>query len=246
MMKHLPYMILAILIFSCGMQENETTTSDPKKEESSDVYEYDFEDEEFMTEDGAQENTEQDELDESGVTVQFKDFELYIDTLEYWNETNLIRAENSDTALVRLGLGFGIQGRVVRIISEDNIDFTISQRYETSISIMNEGPHCDLLDWKHYYSEWRELEINGDKFRPDTYQIKEWSKFVDVDMKEIQDEVRAQCGDGWAELLSETTAVDEYPSGVSISAIYLKIEYVSAQSGIPTTKYVAFKVPMGC
>ena len=68
--------------------------------------------------------------------------------------------------------------------------FKIEQRYETSLTIMNEGPHIDLLDWKHYISERKELET-GDGL---TFLSKEVSseEFPEVSQTEIVKTVRKE------------------------------------------------------
>jgi len=37
-------------------------------------------------------------------------------------------------------------------------EIKLYQSFENSITIINEGPHCDLVKWKHYNSEWKELK----------------------------------------------------------------------------------------
>ena len=41
-------------------------------------------------------------------------------------------------------------------------------------------------------------------------------------------------------------SLTEYPSGVSMSRIYLTVEYSNDKTGTVSTKIIAFEIPMGC
>ena len=46
---------------------------------------------------------------------------------------------------------------------------------------MNEGPHCDLIDWKHFYSDWNKLQANSKgQFICDKYSVKDHEKFPEI------------------------------------------------------------------
>ena len=232
-----------VLLFSCGNENgmditnNESVTNNSASiltETSDSIPKTEIPNEEISN-----------HTEENGILIEFQDFKMQIDTLEIWNESNTISATN-DTAHVMLGLGFGIEGNRVKVYSDKNLEFNIYQRYETSITIMNEGPHCDLNNWKHYYSDWKKINVSNNRFIADSYNIEERETFLEVNMKEVQVEVQKQCGDRWSELLDGVNSVDEYPCGVGISCIYFKIVYSPVDSDISTTKFVAFEVPMGC
>lgn len=42
--------------------------------------------------------------------------------------------------------------------SETLVQVSVSYRLETSISILAEGPHCDLIHWKHGATPWKKME----------------------------------------------------------------------------------------
>jgi hypothetical protein len=67
---------------------------------------------------------------------------------------------------------------LIPISGAEGKDFRIQAQYQTSLTISDEGPHLDLLDWKHYESEWSDLEQLGNlKFRMPTYTDEETSAF---------------------------------------------------------------------
>lgn len=41
----------------------------------------------------------------------------------------------------------------------DTREFKVEQQFETSLTINDEGPHLDLLSWKHGLSPWQELSV---------------------------------------------------------------------------------------
>lgn len=190
--------------------------------------------------------TNLEKMAEDGALFQFHGFQLLVDTLEVWSESRLFDCQDSDTTWVSLGLGYGIADRTIQFYGEQLTDFSIQQSYETSVTVMNEGPHCDLYNWKHYQSDWKDLALNESKIQTLKYQEKEWEVFIPVEMDELIEEVRKNCGDEWAEHASQATSPTDYPCGVSVSAIYLKIQYTRPGFDALTTKYLAFDVPMGC
>ena len=46
---------------------------------------------------------------------------------------------------------------MVRCYTDSLVIVGISYKLESSITIMNEGPHCDLTDWHHGYTNWENL-----------------------------------------------------------------------------------------
>ncbi len=61
-----------------------------------------------------------------------------------------------DNVSVDLDLGEGIEDRILVLHppAGETREFMTEQRFETSLTVSAEGPHLDLLDWKHHYSPW--------------------------------------------------------------------------------------------
>ena len=183
---------------------------------------------------------------ENLLELKFKTFEMSIDSIDIWNDEVDLKEHNSDTVIVYLDLGSSIEEKKIRIKQLLEGRLRVFQSYENSITIMNEGPHCDMNDWKHYNSDWAEIEFFNDTIETNSYSEEEWNKFIDVDMSEFIDAVRLHCGERWANLAEGAKSPTDYPSGVSMSRIYLKVEYSNDKTGMVSTKIIAFEIPMGC
>ena len=103
--------------------------------------------------------------------IQFQDFTIVIDDLEAFDENDVLKQIQKDTAIVYLEYGESIEGKKISLQSNFT-DFKIYQRLENSITISDEGPHCDLTEWKHYDSEWKHIKNTGNKFVANTFQKK--------------------------------------------------------------------------
>ena len=110
---------------------------------------------------------------------------------------------------------------------------------------MDEGPHLDLIDWKHYYSEWSELKsLNNNYYRINSYTYEESQKFIEINMEKLKDAVLIYGDDRWYDLVRESTSLTEYPCGVKISKIFIKISGEKEQNTLD--KLIIFNIPMGC
>jgi hypothetical protein len=82
--------------------------------------------------------------------IEFKEISIFINRFKISEQENIIRSNGIDTVLINAELGEKFEGQVISFKSEMLTDIIIEQRYQTSVTIMKEGPHCDLTDWKHY------------------------------------------------------------------------------------------------
>lgn len=114
------------------------------------------------------------------------------------------------------------------------------------IDVVDEGPHCDLTEWKHFDSERKELEISANQFLADSYSEKDWEAFIVVIMDELRVAVKKECGDRWSELIKDVKAPNEYPCGVSTSRIFIKIELSKKANETVLERIRSFEIPMGC
>lgn len=178
--------------------------------------------------------------------LKFKTFEMSIDSIDIWNDEVDLKLHNSDTVIVYLALGSSVEDKKIRVKQILEGGLRVFQSYENSITIMNEGPHCDLNDWKHYNSEWVELDVLNDSIKTVDYSEEEWSQFIDVDMSELIEAVKFHCGEEWAAQAKKAVSPTEYPNGVSMSRIYIKVEYQNDKTGTTSSKIIAFEIPMGC
>lgn len=180
------------------------------------------------------------------IEIKFDELVLQME-LEVWDAYGDLKNIQKDTAKVYLELGDTPEGKKVKIKQSNFKNIEVFQRHENSVTIMNEGPHCDLTEWKHYYSEWKKLDFNYEEnsFVSHTYERDDWEKFGSVDINELKRVVAEVCGDYWPEHIKDIQSVHEYPSGVSMSRIFLKIMLTDENDRI-LEKTISFEIPMGC
>jgi hypothetical protein len=188
---------------------------------------------------------ELDSLPHAGITIKFPEFRLVVDSLEIWDEDGKLKGLQKDTVFVSPELG-EVPG-TIRLINCQFDQVIIYQRFENSVTVMNEGPHCDLIDWKHFTSEWKKIKKLGKyQFKTNSISMKEQEKFIPVDMDEFKLAVKEYCGEGWYELVKEAKSVHEYPCGIGTSKIELKIVLKDKETNQTVEKLIVFDVPMGC
>ena len=174
--------------------------------------------------------------------IQFQDFTIVIDGLEAFNQDGTLKQIQKDTAIVYLEYGESIEGKKISIQSKLN-DFEIYQRLENSIIVADEGPHCDLTEWKHYNSEWKQIKITENGFIANTYTKEEKEKFIPLTEEELLIGVSRYCEDKWVKFIKENTS--GYPSYyVKPSKLFLKI--VQKNKNKEKIKIISFILPMGC
>jgi len=248
MKKKYSYLLLSFLLFACS---SESESSDRSETDKANFEEEVVEMDEVIEVTEIEENPEvllQESMLENGTLVHLDGLSFGIDTLDVWNQggEKEFRLEGYDTVQIYLGLAWGIGDRDLHLFYEHIENLKIYQSYETSITIMNEGPHCDLTEWKHYKSKWSLLKLGDKMVRTNAYEEKDYEKFIEVDMNELAEAAREHCGDFWAEHVSESTSPTDYPSGVTISRTFLKFEYNFVDDPATVVNYVCFNHPMGC
>ena len=180
-------------------------------------------------------------------TIKFNEFSISINRLIIYDEDKKIDQIQKDTVEIYPELGETIEGQLISITGDRLTGLTIEQRYETSVTIMNEGPHCDLTDRKHIYTDWKQLQKNNSgQFICEKYSEKEYKKFPKISIDELKQKVKEQCGDDWYKLIEKVKIPTEYPSGVGISRYYLRVTGKRKDNGQIVTKLIIFESPMGC
>jgi hypothetical protein len=163
--------------------------------------------------------------------------------------------ESPSPTVIRLNLGLGdpMTKSIALHPRINGREFRVEQRYETSLTLMNEGPHMDLLDWKHYISEWEEVESRNGL----TFLSKEVlsDEFPAVTQAEIIMAVRAESEkwskqgfdevERWIDLARQCTGPTTYPCGVSVSKITLRIR-VKESGSWKDIQTIELQIPMGC
>lgn len=179
--------------------------------------------------------------------IQFEEFSLSINRLLVYDEENKLDAVQADTVIIYAELGESIEGQRLLFADSQLADIRVEQCYETSVTIMNEGPHCDLIEWKHFYSDWKQLSANSKgEFICIEYAEADSEKFPAIDIEELKQAVKSQCGDTWYKHVKHIKSPVEYPSGVGISRYFLRITATRKDNGQLVIKLIIIENPMGC
>lgn len=135
---------------------------------------------------------------------------------------------------------------VLDAVAGTNVELKVEQRFETSLTVMEEGPHLDLTSWKHYRSDWVDIKrVRENRFLTSRIDPSEYMRFPIVTPAEIRQAVLAAGGLRWARLVRNVRNPNDYPAAVSISRISFRI---SARDGARwrTLTVVHLDLPMGC
>jgi hypothetical protein len=179
--------------------------------------------------------------------ITFDDLEVLVEDLVIMNHNLGLNKIQSDTIKYTVELGDTPEEKMLYIkpfIHYKKVE--VFQSYTTSMTVMNEGPHCDLVNWKHYSSDWVPIRLKGNNtFQICSYSEEDRDVFVDVQIDELVKAVGTRCGNSYAELVKDIQSITQYPIGISISTIYLKIIVTDLENNT-IEKIIAFEFPLGC
>lgn len=181
-------------------------------------------------------------------TIEFnhRGLRLKLKHLNSTDEFKIHTFHDTDTVSVGLSLGDSPEGKLLLVNNTQYKRVSIFQRYETSISILNEGPHCDLTKWEHYNSSYTPLEqLSTHKFRVLSYKPEEYRKFTETTIEALKEAVKTQCGEAWSSYIKDIKSLTDYPASIGISRIFLKIILTDHQDQV-SEKIIEFELPMGC
>lgn len=92
--------------------------------------------------------------------------------------------------------------------------YRVYQQTETSVTISNDGPHYDLINWRHGYSNIDELTGTNNEF----HFIEQTNiKFPKVSLSDFVEEVRKLEGDFIAGQAKRCKALNKYPCSIAPS-----------------------------
>jgi hypothetical protein len=153
-------------------------------------------------------------------------------------------------ATVDLDLPESIDGQPVTLnFADSSGTYRILQRYRTSMSVAAEGPHLDLVDWRHFDSDWIPLKsLGARRFRTLKSSEMQSSKFPPTTRAEIMEEVRKRVEKDWPELLEYVETCNGPNDGacwVGVSSIYLRVQKRTGDSWTDIG-LVEVNLPMGC
>jgi hypothetical protein len=165
-------------------------------------------------------------------------------------ELRYIKLSKRGTTIVGLDMTEYVDKSEVTLNFRDSsAEYRILQQYRTSMSVSAEGPHLDLIDWRHYDSPWKSLKSLGrNRFRTLPAGQMQDIRFPKTSKSDIVKEVRRQVGHDWPyllELVQSCNGPNEGACLVAISSIYLRIQK-QVRGRWVDVGLVDFRVAMGC
>lgn len=133
-------------------------------------------------------------------------------------------------------------------------NYRISVQFETSMAISDEGPHIDLLGWKHCTTSWKVLQPHAKGFLLPRPSEAESSCFPDATASEIRSALESALRDAgipdadarrWLTLAKSIHKAGESPSYIGISKVRVRIEE-RAHDGWKHVTMLEFLLPLGC
>jgi hypothetical protein len=163
--------------------------------------------------------------------------------------SHTVRLSKNPVVVEDLDVPEYIDGQEISIAGGDKAaQFRIFERYRTTMTVMGEGPHLDLVDWRHFDSEWITLDqLDQRTFRTLASDKMDASKFPSTTQAELIGAVRKRAAD-WPEVieLAKTCRSPHHePCAVGVSSLYFRIEKQVGDRWIQVG-LVEVLIPMGC
>ncbi|WP_338792524.1 hypothetical protein [Bernardetia sp. MNP-M8] len=155
-----------------------------------------------------------------------------------------------DSIKINSGLGENFENKSFEIIQKDSsiANVEVFESYQTSLGVSDEGAHLDLLNWKHFNSEWQKLSVKKNSFISKEYSKKESELFPKVSTKQILEAVSIEYGgeeNKFTERAKNCKNANGYPCSVMINRFNFKI-VVTDKDGSKTNYFILINLPMGC
>ncbi|PCK01947.1 MAG: hypothetical protein COA42_22655 [Alteromonadaceae bacterium] len=160
-------------------------------------------------------------------------------------ESYKFKAPYKEITSAYLELGDDLSLLNVAITAKAKEKFRVQLQLETSMTVMNEGPHLDLTGWKHCTTDWiMAKKLSEFKFALPNFEEIDISCFPKVSSEEIKEEVLKRGGEHWVKVIEE--APSEYSAtDVGISSARIKVEKLVDGKWLLVT-VLDFYVPLGC
>lgn len=125
-------------------------------------------------------------------------------------QTEHLKLQKKIPQIAELDLG----GDIKTITVQGAGKYRVYQQTETSITISNDGPHYDLINWRHGYSNIDELTGKNNEFN---FIEQTNIKFPKVSLPTFVEEVRKLEGDFIAGQAKKCKAFNKYPCRIAPS-----------------------------
>lgn len=176
------------------------------------------------------------------------------DSTEFQDNTPIKDLSHLPEEIEEVHISF--EGEGLELSTEVLTDIRLSVRVETAITVMDEGPHCDLTDWVHGYTSWETLQhidkyiledLGYTRYAFNLYDHYDYDlPFPITDMDSVRAAVNTNCGDYWSGHIGKSQTPWEYPCGVGMSAIIFRIQGTHKESGKRQYYFIRTPLLMGC
>lgn len=184
---------------------------------------------------------------DTSTLVRFKEFSLLINRMIVYDKEKTEKMIFKDTAEIYIELGESLEGQLIKLESNLLENWKVEQRFETSFTIVNEGPHCDLTEWQHYYSPWKLLSKNSkNEYIAKQYKQVEREKFPNVSIQDLKKVIKEHCGEEWSILAEKASNINYYPIEYGISRFFIKITAKHKDTKEKISRLIILNFPMGC
>lgn len=164
------------------------------------------------------------------------------ETFIYYDGTQEIK---SDTVYLEMDLESDFFKTPFKIEQKGLDTVSVYQQFNRSVTVYNEGPHCDMINWRNFRSEWIKVPFDPTK---KTNRTLDHSYTQDTSItfvkEEIDQAIKEHCTEEWFDLVKDIADPQMYPMGVSTHQILFKIVLSNAERTLE--KLVLIEVPMGC
>lgn len=156
---------------------------------------------------------------------------------------------------VPLELGDEVYGATLQLQpAQAGETYRVRVQFETSLALGAEGPHLDLIDWKHCTSAWLPTQtVDAVTFVLPTPSSEQQSCFPKYTRKELDAAVHAHAAkqgdptiaDGWLSELDKPNARVSVSPYVAISTVRVRVDVLRKGTWVEVTT-LAFQPLMGC
>ena len=190
-------------------------------------------------------------LTEEKLQKRFKtNYDAFTVNVEGISEKKAVKDEvnpDFDAVLIyKLKENENLDNKTIRVKHHQEFrNIQIFQKHENSIAISDNNSHCDLINWKHYYSSWKPLKTISSNHRFESLPIleKQRSRFIEVDLEELKAEVNETCGASWGEVIKDVKSINDFPVRITLSKVFFRVVMTDIE-GNKIEKIIIFEVPL--
>lgn len=189
-------------------------------------------------------NIVNDPESEDTLKLIFSDFQIEFPHLSTFDNDKI---QIKDTTELFLDLESSVDSALLIIKGKNITSISLTEQFQTTVSIQDEGPHIELYDWKNYQSDWTKV----DSISPFVYRLKyipeqKSEKFPEFSKTELINAALKYGDEHWSNLIKNPPVggwKDYFWIGVGVRRI--KIIGIS-NTGKPINKLLIIYPAMGC